>query len=130
MSRELSAAPSPDPSLLTLLLFDLQTFQPLNLQTRFGSISFVSNHFRTLLRNGAISSPLLSITCALFPMQWGGVPLFGLATRHFSRNSFICHTSEKSSAKSFRMRSYKNAPRNPFRMRSSEKKWREGHARA
>ena len=35
------------------------------------SISFVFKSLRTLLRNGALPSPLLSMACALFPMQWG-----------------------------------------------------------
>ena len=32
---------------------------------------FPFNRFRTLLRNGAITTPLPSIASALFPMQWG-----------------------------------------------------------
>ena len=32
---------------------------------------FAFIHFRTLLPNGAFSTPLPSIACALFPMQWG-----------------------------------------------------------
>src|SRR5689334_14374753 len=35
------------------------------------SIPFLFIHFRTLLRNGDIPTPFLSITCALFPVQWG-----------------------------------------------------------
>ena len=33
---------------------------------------FPFNHFRTLFRNGAITSPFSSITYALFSMQWRG----------------------------------------------------------
>src|SRR5690348_10799982 len=36
------------------------------------SNSFIFKQFRTLSRNGAITSPFSSIACALFSMQWRG----------------------------------------------------------
>jgi hypothetical protein len=36
------------------------------------SNSFIFKQFRTLFRNGAITSPFSSIACALFSMQWRG----------------------------------------------------------
>ena len=46
------------------------------LLSAFLSISFAFNRLRTLFDNGAIATPFLSITCALFPMQWGGWGIF------------------------------------------------------
>src|SRR5690349_8108461 len=49
----------------------------------FLSISFISNHMRTLLRNGAITNSFFSITSALFLMQWGGGGIFcGFVAHH------------------------------------------------
>ena len=38
---------------------------------RSRSISFVVSRLHTLFCNGVIATPFPSITCALFPMQWG-----------------------------------------------------------
>ena len=53
---------------------------------RSRSISFVINLLRTLLPDGALTSPFSSITCALFSMQWrvGGILSGSVAIHSFT----------------------------------------------
>src|SRR5690348_2400973 len=95
------------------------------------SNTLIFMQLRTLSRHGAHSTPLLSVTCALFSVQWRGRgprPLLQIATSQQSRVT-----------KPFRMRTYKQTPRfarfwpklsfrNSFRMRTYQKRWGRGRS--
>jgi hypothetical protein len=106
------------------------------------SNTLIFMQLRTLSRHGAHSTPLLSVTCALFSVQWRGRgprPLLQIATSQQSRvtKPFRMRTYKQtprfarfwpklSFRNSFRMRTCKNSACNSFRMRTYQKRLREG----
>ena len=81
------------------------------------SNTFVFMQLRTLSRNGATSTPLPSITCALFSMQRRGWARLGFhespVTGQESLSPLECALTKRASCKS-------------FRMRTCRKRWGEG----
>jgi|SRR5690348_9423536 len=108
------------------------------------SNTLIFMQLRTLSRHGAHSTPLLSVTCALFSVQWRGRgprPLLQIATSQQSRvtKPFRMRTYKQtprfarfwpklSFRNSFRMRTCKNSACNSFRMRTYQKRWGRGRS--
>ena len=111
------------------------------------SNTLIFMQLRTLSRNGAHSTPLLSVVCALFPMQRRGRGPWPFAPNRYK-------SSKSRATKPFRMCTYDQTPRfarfwpklcarNPFRIRTCknpacnsfgtgtyEKRWGEGRRRS